>query len=74
IECNNYIVSTQGCNGKPNKETFAKILKHHQPMNLYFNYKNSKIQNIFSKEELEDYKIIQTYLEENIEPYVIEVC
>lgn len=74
IECNNYIVTTMGCNGKPNKETFARILKYHQPINLFFNYKNIKTQNIFSKEELEDYKITQIYLEENFEPYVIEVC
>ena len=73
IECNNYIVTTQGCNGKPNKETFARILKYHQPLNLYFNHKNTKTQNIFSKEELEEYHIRQTYLEENSEHYVMEV-
>jgi beta-lactamase superfamily II metal-dependent hydrolase len=74
IECNNYIVTTQGCNGKPNKETFARILKYHQPLNLYFNYKNTKTQNIFFKDELEEYQITQRYLEENPTSYTIEVC
>lgn len=74
IECNNYIVTTQGCNGKPNKETFARILKYHKPLNLYFNYKNAKTQNIFSKQELEEYQITQRYLEENPTSYTIEVC
>lgn len=74
IECNNYIVTTQGCNGKPNKETFARILKHHEPLNIYFNYKNRKTENIFTSDDLENYKITQTYLEDNVEPYVIEVC
>jgi len=73
IECNNYIVSTQGCNGKPNKETFARILKYHKPLNLYFNYKNAKTQNIFSKQELEEYQITQRFLEENPISYTIEV-
>lgn len=73
IECNNYIVTTHGCNGKPNKETFARILKYHQPLNLYYNYKNNKTQNIFFPQEYVNYKITQTYLEENSEPYLIEV-
>lgn len=74
IECNNYIITTKGCNGKPNKETFARILKHHQPLNLFFNYKNKKTENIFLPQELIDYQITQTYLEDNPTPYLIEVC
>ena len=74
IECNNYIVTTQGCNGKPNKETFARILKYHQPLNIFFNHKTKKTENIFFPQEIEEYQITQTYLEENTEPYVIEVC
>ena len=73
IDCNNYIVTTMGCNGKPNKETFARILKH-QPLNIFFNYKTAKTENIFTPHDLENYQIIQTYLEDNPEPYVIKVC
>lgn len=74
IECNNYIVTTQGCNGKPNKETFARILKYQKSLNIIFNYKNTKTQNIFLPQELIDYQITQTYLEDNPTPYLIEVC
>lgn len=73
IECNHYIVTTQGCNGKPNKETFARIAKYHKPLHLFFNYKTDKIETIFSPQECEDYQITQSYLEENHEAYLIEV-
>lgn len=80
IKCNNYIVTTQGCNGKPNKETFARILKYHEPLNIFFNYKNSKTENIFLEDDLFSFQITQNYLmdnykqEKNFEPYVIKVC
>jgi len=74
IKCNNYIVTTQGCNGKPNKETFARILKYHEPLNIFFNYKTPKTENIFTSHDLENYQITQTYLKYNLEPYVIKVC
>lgn len=74
IECNNYIVTTMGCNGKPNKETFARILKYHQPLNLFFNHKTKKTTDIFLHKDDVNYQITQTYLEENLEPYIIEVC
>ena len=79
IKCNNYIVTTQGCNGKPNKETFARILKYHEPLNIFFNYKNCKTKNIFLDDDLSSFKITQNYLMENdkqekdFEPYVIKV-
>ena len=73
IECNNYIVTTMGCNGKPNKETFARVLKYHQPLNLFFNHKTKKTTDIFFHKDDVNYQITQTYLEENFEPYVIEV-
>lgn len=71
INCNNYIVTTQGCKGKPNKETFSRILKYHKPINLFFNYKNKKTENIFHENELNDIKI--NYLPENKIPYLIKV-
>jgi len=74
IECNNYIVTTMGCNGKPNKETFARILKYHQPLNLFFNHKTKKTTDIFLHKDDVNYQVTQTYLEENLEPYTIKVC
>lgn len=74
IECNNYIVTTMGCNGKPNKETFARILKYHQPLNLFFNHKTKKTTDIFLHKDDVNYQITQTYLEENLESYVMEIC
>ena len=72
IKCKNYIITTQGCNGKPNKETFARILKYHKPINLFFNYKNEKIVKLFSPDEIKNLNI--NYLSENKEQYIIEVC
>lgn len=80
IECHNYIISTKGCHGNPNKETFARILKYHEPLNLFFNYKNNKTKNIFSEQDLSSFTITQNYLmdnwnkEEDFKPYVIKVC
>jgi len=73
IECNNYIVTTMGCKGKPNKETFSRILKYHQPLNLFFNYKNNKTKDIFLSSEFKNYTITENYLCENAEPYLIKV-
>jgi hypothetical protein len=52
ITCSNYIASTQGCNGRPSKETFARIFRNRGSMNLYFNYKNKVTTAIFTEEEL----------------------
>ena len=80
IKCNNYIVTTKGCHNHPNKETFARILKYHKPLNIFFNHKTKQTENIFFPTELTDYEIKQNYIEENwnqdknFEPYVIKVC
>ena len=80
IKCNNYIVTTKGCHGHPNKETFARILKYHKPLNIFFNHKTKQTESIFFLNELFDYKITQNYLmdnwnkDENFEPYLIKVC
>ena len=61
IDCSNYIVSTNGnCTSKlPNKETFARIVKHFHFTNLFFNYENPILDKIFENDKLEtdDYKI-----------------
>ena len=75
IECENYIISTHGkcANKLPNKETFARIIKHFKSINLYFNYKNDIIEKIFSNDELsgDKHNVNITYLSEN--NYEIEV-
>ena len=61
IYCSNYIVSTHGdCTSKlPNKETFARIVKHFDSINLFFNYENSILDKIFEDDKLktDDYEI-----------------
>lgn len=59
IECENYIVSTDGSKHcLPNKECLARIVNQNKDkanLNFYFNY--SIYENIFTKEELQKYKI-----------------
>jgi hypothetical protein len=64
IKCTNYIVSTKGCHKHPNKETFARILKYQKSINLFFNYKNEKMEALFSNKEENDYSISKKYLSE----------
>ena len=68
IDCANFIVSTHGnCSNKlPNKETFARLIKHFKSINLYFNYNNDTIKNIFFEDELsgKNYSINTYYLPE----------
>jgi len=69
IDCTNFIVSTHGnCSNKlPNKESFARLIKHFKLINLYFNYNNDTIKNIFFGDELsgKDYRINTYYLPES---------
>lgn len=52
IECNNFIVSTDGSkHGLPNKETIAKIVNKHEKCKIYFNYPGL-INEIFNADEL----------------------
>jgi len=69
IDCTSFIVSTHGnCSNKlPNKESFARLIKHFKFINLYFNYNNDTIKNIFFEDELsgKDYRINTYYLPEH---------
>ncbi|MCC2379092.1 MBL fold metallo-hydrolase [Bacillus wiedmannii] len=67
IDCQNYIVSTDGKNhGHPNKECFSRIVCTRQNQqeytNFYFNY---NLKNIFMKKDYDDFKINSHYLSEN---------
>lgn len=57
LNCSNYIFTSNGENKPklPNKETIARILRNkyrniHQEYNLYFNYDNNTLRNIFANE------------------------
>lgn len=56
IECENYIISTNGSkHGLPNKEALARIIDNKKSVKLHFNYDIYK--DFFSKEEFSEYKI-----------------
>lgn len=70
IDCNRFLISTNGGNGTschPDRETIANIACHvkrdrNKPIHLYFNYPIRKIENVGYKfiegEELEHYNIV----------------
>jgi hypothetical protein len=64
IECNNFIISTDGSSHNlPNKETLSRIIyssekrnrDYSQEINFYFNYNEDILHQIFSIEEQEKY-------------------
>ncbi len=66
IDCNDFIISTNGSNGLPFKECLSRIITHKKDkINLYFNYKNEIIENIFFEHEYEDYNFEVKYLNED---------
>ncbi len=70
IDCNRFLISTNGGNGKschPDRETIANIACHakrdrNKPIHLYFNYPIKKIENVgykfIEEKELENYNIV----------------
>jgi beta-lactamase superfamily II metal-dependent hydrolase len=73
INCTNYIISTDGSNGLPTKESLCKIVTHREDkIKLYFNYKNNNTQNIFFDEEFEKYNFEIIYLSKQDE-YTIDL-
>lgn len=66
IDCNKFIISTDGSNGLPSKECLSRIVAYKsEKITLYFNYKNDVTQNIFSNEEIKNYNIEIMYLNED---------
>lgn len=59
LDCNRFIVSTNGSNthGLPHKEALARIIYHNyqrgQPTELIFNYRNAITEGIFSPSEMQ---------------------
>jgi len=73
IDCNKFIISTNGSNGLPSKECLARIVAHKkEKVFLFFNYKNENTENIFFGFEYEEYNFEVIYLNEN-NNYTIEI-
>jgi beta-lactamase superfamily II metal-dependent hydrolase len=71
IECDNYMISTDGNkHGLPDKEAIARIIAHNPNCKLYFNY-DDFINTLFLPEDMEQYKFdIQSLSQMN---YTIEL-
>ena len=73
LDCNNYIISTNGGYGNsyhPDRESLAKVLCHPKrykgkPVNLYFNYEQKQIEQrtgvLLSEDEKQKYNCIVNY-------------
>jgi len=73
IECNRFIISTNGSNGLPSKECLARIVTHKkEKILLYFNYRNENTDAIFFDYEYEKFNFEVVYLNEN-NNYTIEI-
>jgi beta-lactamase superfamily II metal-dependent hydrolase len=66
IECSNFIISSNGKKGIPNKECLVRIIiSQKSNVNLFFNYKNDLTQSIFTEEEQKQYNFNIIYLEDD---------
>jgi beta-lactamase superfamily II metal-dependent hydrolase len=75
IECENYIISTDGSkSGLPNKKTLAKIVFSRNDLctNFIHNYENDILSNIFTASEKGNYKIINSFPEKEENFYSIK--
>ena len=80
IDCSKFIVSANAKNKHyfPHKEAFARILanparKIAEKISLIFNYGNSEIKNIFTKQEMEEYNFECLYPDINENGYIIQL-
>lgn len=65
IECSQFIICTDGSkHGLPDKEALARIINKCENSKLYFNYRNNITQNIFSKEDRDNFKFECLFLED----------
>lgn len=73
IECDRFVISTNGSNGLPSKECLARIVAHKkEKIFLYFNYENENTRSIFFNFEYEEYNFEIVYLNDN-NNYTIEI-
>jgi len=73
IDCDKFVISTNGGNGLPSKECLARIATHKkEKVLLYFNYENENTKSIFFNFEYEKYNFEVVYLNDN-NNYTIEL-
>lgn len=75
IDCENYIVLTDGSNHSlPNKKTLAKIAIQRKEIGtkFYFNYNNQLLNSIFTEQEKSDYKICPIFPESEVNYFEIK--
>ncbi|SKC65728.1 ComEC/Rec2 family competence protein [Ohtaekwangia koreensis] len=66
IDCNHFIISSDGSNGLPTKECLSRIVTHRpDKIILYFNYKNEKTEGIFLEDDFKKYNFEIIYLTED---------
>lgn len=65
IDCDNYIISTNGHGGLPSKESLTRIITHSKKSVYHFNYSNSTIKSIFFENELQDDNFTINFLDQN---------
>ena len=59
IDCNKYVISTDGNrHNHPNKITFARIINHNPNCEIYLNYKDDLVEKIFKSEDYIDFKFL----------------
>lgn len=73
INCENYIISTNGKHGNPTKECLARIIVSRPKVNLFYNYKNDITANIFSEEEIKLHEFSNIYIQDLPNPYTITI-
>jgi len=73
IDCDKFVISTNGSNGLPSKECLARIVAHKkEKVFLYFNYENENTKSIFLNFEYDEYNFEVVYLNDN-NNYTIEI-
>ncbi len=77
IDCNNFIISTNGRYGLPDRYTIAKILMNHKPderekINLYFNYDRKEMEENYGAWFLTDEEV--TSENNNFETLIAGSC
>lgn len=73
IDCDKFVISTNGSNGLPSKECLARIVAHKkEKVFLYFNYENENTKSIFFDFEYEEYNFEVIFLNDN-NNYTIEI-
>ncbi len=71
LDCDNFVISTNGHGGLPSKECLTRIISYNEKAILHFNYSNTTISNIFFDNEQQDNSFIINYLDK--QNYIFEI-